>query len=104
MVALDAYPLADPQLSFVTHGENTTFKVSASTDGGVVERFLLRVHRPSRHGRYIDSTAAIRSELHWLTALRAQTVAGWRSRVRAMLARHAPAPAFAWRAKLRPIS
>jgi Ser/Thr protein kinase RdoA (MazF antagonist) len=71
--ALDAYPLADPQLKFVTHGENTTFKVGASTSGGAVERFLLRVHRPARHGRFIDSDAAIRSELRWLMALRAQT-------------------------------
>jgi Ser/Thr protein kinase RdoA (MazF antagonist) len=69
--ALDAYPVADPQLRFVTHGENTTFKVS--TGGAAVERFLLRVHRPARHGRHIDSNAAIRSELRWLTALRAQT-------------------------------
>jgi Ser/Thr protein kinase RdoA (MazF antagonist) len=71
--ALDAYPLADPQLRFVTHGENTTFKVSASGAGGAVERFLLRVHRPARHGRHVDSNAAIRSELRWLMALRAQT-------------------------------
>jgi Ser/Thr protein kinase RdoA (MazF antagonist) len=71
--ALDAYPLTNPRLAFVTHGENTTFKVGASTDDGPVERFLLRVHRPVRHGRYIDSNAAIRSELCWLTALRAQT-------------------------------
>jgi hypothetical protein len=71
--ALDAYPLTDPQLRFVTHGENTTFKVEASTDDGTVERFLLRVHRPGRHGRFVDADAAIRSELRWLMALRAQT-------------------------------
>jgi Ser/Thr protein kinase RdoA (MazF antagonist) len=71
--ALDAYPVAHPRLRFVTHGENTTFQVMARTDGGAVERYLLRVHRPARHGRFIDSTAAIRSELRWLTALRAQT-------------------------------
>jgi Ser/Thr protein kinase RdoA (MazF antagonist) len=71
--SLAAYPLADPRLTFVTHGENTTFKVSASTGGGPAERFLLRVHRPARHGRFVDSAAAIRSELRWLTALRADT-------------------------------
>jgi Ser/Thr protein kinase RdoA (MazF antagonist) len=66
--ALAAYTLADPRLTFVTHGENTTFKVSAAAGGGPPERFLLRVHRPARHGRFIDSGAAIRSELRWLTA------------------------------------
>jgi Ser/Thr protein kinase RdoA (MazF antagonist) len=60
-------------LRFVSHGENTTFQVRATTGDGVVERFLLRVHRPARHGRGIDSTAAVRSELCWLTALRAET-------------------------------
>ncbi|MFC0545916.1 phosphotransferase [Kutzneria chonburiensis] len=48
--------------------ENTTFKVTAGE-----ERFLLRVHRPMRHGRFVDSGAAIASELRWLTALREQT-------------------------------
>lgn len=31
------------------------------------------MHRPARHGRYVDSAAAIRSELHWLTSLRTDT-------------------------------
>jgi len=65
--ALDAYPLKEPHLRFVAHGENTTFRVD-TPDGG---RFLLRVHRPRRHGRAVDSAAAIRSELQWLAALRA---------------------------------
>jgi Ser/Thr protein kinase RdoA (MazF antagonist) len=65
--ALDAYPLHEPRLRFIAHGENTTFRVD-TPDGG---RFLLRVHRPRRHGRAIDSAAAIRSELRWLVALRA---------------------------------
>jgi Ser/Thr protein kinase RdoA (MazF antagonist) len=78
--ALESYPLVDPSLRFVTHGENTTFMVDASfpVDGSrraTVEprRFLLRVHRPRRHGRQIDSVAAIQSELDWLQALRADT-------------------------------
>ena len=70
--ALDAYPLADPELRFVAHGENTTFRVDATAPGGR-DRFLLRVHRPARHGRDVDSAAAIGSELDWLTALRADT-------------------------------
>ncbi len=36
-------------------------------------RFLLRVHRPRRHGRHVDSLTAIQSELDWLVALRAET-------------------------------
>ena len=70
--ALDAYPLADPELRFIAHGENTTFRVDATAPGGR-DRFLLRVHRPARHGRDVDSAAAIGSELDWLTALRADT-------------------------------
>jgi Ser/Thr protein kinase RdoA (MazF antagonist) len=68
--ALGAYPLADPELRFIAHGENTTFRVDATAPGGR-DRFLLRVHRPARHGRHVDPAAAIRSELDWLTALRA---------------------------------
>ena len=79
--ALDAYPLVEPQVRFIADGENTTFRVEASMLGhdgspGGPEgrgRFLLRIHRPARHGRLVDSTAAIRSELGWLTALRADT-------------------------------
>ena len=32
---------------------------------------ILRVHRPQRHGRHVDSAAAIRSELAWLGAIAA---------------------------------
>ena len=70
--ALDAYPLSDPELRFVAHGENTTFRVDATALDGR-DRFLLRVHRPARHGRHVDSAAAIGSELDWLTTLRADT-------------------------------
>jgi Ser/Thr protein kinase RdoA (MazF antagonist) len=70
--ALDAYPLADPQLRFIADDENTTFRVDATAPGGRA-RFLLRVHRPARHGRNVDSAAAIGSELDWLMALRAGT-------------------------------
>jgi Ser/Thr protein kinase RdoA (MazF antagonist) len=78
--ALDSYPLVDPTMRFITHGENTTFMVDASipvnrSRRGPLEprRFLVRVHRPRRHGRQIDSVAAIQSELDWLQALRADT-------------------------------
>ena len=70
--ALGAYPLVAPELRFVAHGENTTFRVDAMVAGGR-DRFLLRVHRPARHGRRLDSAAAVGSELDWLTALRADT-------------------------------
>jgi Ser/Thr protein kinase RdoA (MazF antagonist) len=70
--ALGAYPLVAPELRFVAHGENTTFRVDAMVAGGP-DRFLLRVHRPARHGRRLDSAAAVGSELDWLTALRADT-------------------------------
>jgi Ser/Thr protein kinase RdoA (MazF antagonist) len=70
--ALDAYPLADPELRFIADEENTTFRVDATAPDGR-DRFLLRLHRPARHGRKVDSAAAIGSELDWLTALRAGT-------------------------------
>jgi Ser/Thr protein kinase RdoA (MazF antagonist) len=70
--ALDAYPLAGPELRFIAHGENTTFRVDAKAPDGP-GRFLLRLHRPARHGRNIDPAAAVDSELAWLTALRADT-------------------------------
>ena len=62
------YRLPDGRLTFVTHGENTTFRHDSAAG-----RHLVRVHRPQRHGRDVDSTAAIRSELAWLEAIRADT-------------------------------
>jgi hypothetical protein len=70
--ALDAYPLVDRELRFVADEENATFRVDATAADGR-DRFLLRVHRPARHGRDVDSAAAVGSELGWLTALRADT-------------------------------
>jgi Ser/Thr protein kinase RdoA (MazF antagonist) len=70
--ALGAYPLAAPEMRFIPHGENTTFRVDAMVAGGRA-RFLLRVHRPARHGRRLDPETAVGSELDWLTALRADT-------------------------------
>jgi hypothetical protein len=58
--ALDAYPLVDRELRFISDDENTTFRVDATGPDGR-DRFLLRVHRPARHGRNIDSAAAIGS-------------------------------------------
>ena len=79
--AMSAYDVVEPRLELVAHGENTTFRVYSAVDdremgpvsGEVGGQYLLRVHRPARHGRNVDSTAAITSELEWLTALRAQT-------------------------------
>ena len=70
--ALDAYPLVDRELRFIADEENATFRVDATAADGR-GRFLLRVHRPARHGRNVDSAAAVGSELAWLMALRAGT-------------------------------
>ena len=67
--AVNVYDLEQARLEFIAHGENTTFKVTCP-DGA---RYPLRVHRPSRHGRGVDSAAAIRSELEWLVVLRSDT-------------------------------
>lgn len=66
--ALVDYPVDDPRLTFIAHGENTTFRVD-SRDA----RYLIRVHRPNRHGPGADSRVAVGSEMAWLTALRTDT-------------------------------
>jgi Ser/Thr protein kinase RdoA (MazF antagonist) len=66
--ALAAYPLPEGRLTFVAHEENTTFRHDSAAG-----RHLVRVHRPQRHGRDIDSSAAVRSELAWLQAIRSET-------------------------------
>ena len=68
IAALSRYPLAEGRITFVDHGENTTFRHDGA-DG----RHLVRVHRPQRHGRGVDSVEAIRSELAWLRAIREDT-------------------------------
>jgi Ser/Thr protein kinase RdoA (MazF antagonist) len=68
VAALGRYPLAGGRLTFVAHGENTTFRHDGA-DGS----HLVRVHRPHRHGHRIDSVEAIRSELAWLRAIRSDT-------------------------------
>lgn len=66
--ALGRYPITKGRLTFVAHGENTTFR-----HDGAEGSHLVRLHRPERHGRGVDSVAAIRSELAWLQALRRGT-------------------------------
>lgn len=68
MAALEQYPLPPGSLEFVAHGENTTYRHDSAAG-----RHLIRVHRPQRHGRDVDSAAAIRSELAWLRAIRADS-------------------------------
>lgn len=68
LAALSRYPLAAGRLTFVAHGENTTFRHDGP-DG----RHLVRVHRHQRHGGGLDAVAAIRSEIAWLQALRRHT-------------------------------
>lgn len=68
LAALDQYPLPPGRLRFLGHGENTTFRHESEAG-----RYLVRVHRRQRHGRDVDSTAAIRSEIAWLRGIRAET-------------------------------
>jgi Ser/Thr protein kinase RdoA (MazF antagonist) len=68
LAALSRYELPEGRLRFVSHGENTTFRHE-----GPAGRHLVRVHRPHRHGRGVDSASAIRSELAWLRAIRGGT-------------------------------
>jgi Ser/Thr protein kinase RdoA (MazF antagonist) len=68
LAAIGRYPMPEGRLVFVSHGENTTFR-HESTAG----RYLVRVHRPQRHGRDVDSVSAIGSEIAWLRAIREAT-------------------------------
>jgi len=54
LAALPSYALPDGRLTFVTHGENTTFRHESAAG-----RHLVRVHRPQRHGQRVDAAAAI---------------------------------------------
>ncbi len=65
--ALHAYGIgADAELTLLNISENATYRVDDPVCGG---RSVLRVHRPGYH-----SAAAIRSELAWIQALRADRV------------------------------
>lgn len=55
----------DASATFVRHGENTTYRVSAA-DG---RRFALRIHRPG-----YQTAEATRSELAWMDSLRTSGV------------------------------
>jgi Ser/Thr protein kinase RdoA (MazF antagonist) len=68
VAALRDYPLPDGRLTFVAHGENTTFRHDSPAG-----RHLVRVHRPQRHGHDIDTASAIGSEIAWLRSIRADT-------------------------------
>lgn len=59
VAALARFPLRDPSLRFLQHGENTTYVVEAGR-----RRYVLRLHRPGYHSR-----AAIGEELAWLRGL-----------------------------------
>jgi Ser/Thr protein kinase RdoA (MazF antagonist) len=68
LAGLGQYPLTPGRLTFIAHGENTTFR-----HDGAEGRHLVRVHRHQRHGRGVNSVAAISSEIAWLKALRRDT-------------------------------
>ena len=53
--ALDSYHLADPELPFIAHGENTTFRVDATACGVARRRpptAAIRIADANRHHRW----------------------------------------------------
>lgn len=68
IAAVAEFGLPEGTLVFVSHGENTTFRHDSAAGC-----HLVRVHRPMRHGADADTGLAIRSEVDWLRAIRAQT-------------------------------
>lgn len=70
--ALGAYPLAAPEVRFIAHGENTTFRVDAMTAGGR-DRFLLcwecsRCTGAIRSPQRPCSPRACAGTMRWVTA------------------------------------
>ena len=65
LVAIDSYPLPVGRLTFIGHDENTTFRHDSAAG-----RYLVRVHRPQRHGRDVDTVRAVGSEIAWLRGIR----------------------------------
>jgi len=64
MNALSRYPISVASIDFLSHIENTTFRIQ-SRNGA---RYLLRVHRPDYH-----SKEGITDELRWLEHLAGRT-------------------------------
>lgn len=71
------YSLAHPRLSFISHGFNTTFCLSAQGETPhdpseiyAPHQYLLRVHRHGFHGEVSHTRAVVQSEMQWLAALR----------------------------------
>ncbi len=75
--AQDAFGRPNARLTFIHHGENTTFRLDGPNDND--PRCLLRLHRPGH-----QKPQAIASELMWLQALDQDTT------LNAPLARRAP--------------
>ncbi len=63
LAALKMYPIDLIQLKFISHGENTTFKIISKKGN-----FLLRIHRKNYH-----SKNAILEELEWVAQLSEST-------------------------------
>lgn len=66
-IALARYALGSATLTFQGDSENTTFRVCAEGSGA---RFLLRRHKPQQA---YHTEVGLRSEIHWLAAIRADT-------------------------------
>lgn len=74
-VAVEAYGLSNATLQLIAHEENTTFRLRGQGRGASTSRYepneyLLRIHRPGKHGDGIQAERCIASELMWLEALR----------------------------------
>ncbi|MBW3624029.1 MAG: phosphotransferase [Armatimonadetes bacterium] len=68
LAALKQFEIEPLRVEFLTHGENTTFRVSArSRESSPPESYLLRIHID--HPTYRD-TLPVLSELQWLQSLR----------------------------------
>jgi Ser/Thr protein kinase RdoA (MazF antagonist) len=69
--ALAAYDLPEPQLAFIRHSDNVTYKVTTGDSG----TYLLRIHQPvtAALGAHGADFNMVNSEMLWLQALNQET-------------------------------
>lgn len=62
--ALAQYPIKVKKITFINHGENTTYKITAANN----KNYLLRIHRLDYH-----TLPALKEEMKWLEQLNKRT-------------------------------
>lgn len=66
---LSTYPISDPEIQFIRHNENITFKITDQADN---KQYLLRIHKPVTEGLFGQqhTLAGVKSEIEILQELK----------------------------------